>query len=64
MTQFYPIALMAKVTTIFLTNRKIMSYIAHIWDNGDLWHKCHVQGAWGYATPDFVLNQSTGESYI
>ena len=29
----------------FLTNRKIMSYIVHIWDNGDLWHKYHIQGA-------------------
>jgi hypothetical protein len=29
----------------FLTNRKIIDYIVHIWVNGDLWQKCHIQGA-------------------
>jgi len=33
----------------FLTNRKRTSYIVHIWVNGDLWHKCHIQRAWGCA---------------
>src|SRR5262249_26061391 len=39
----------------FLTNRKIMSYIVYISVIGDLWYNCYIQGAWGYAIPDFIL---------